>query len=130
MDRRDFVATLIATALGSLRTARAASSDKVRRVGYLYAGILRNPTDRAGFDLFRSELARLEFPEGPNFVIETKFAEGKPEALDLLARQLVEAHVDVIVAIATPAVRLFTEFVSRRLAAYAPLLAGLPLSRD
>jgi DNA-binding transcriptional LysR family regulator len=30
----------------------------------------------------------------------------------------------------TRRVRLFTEFVSRRLAAYAPLLAGLSLSRD
>jgi len=30
----------------------------------------------------------------------------------------------------TKRVRLFTEFVSRRLAAYAPLLAGLSLSRD
>jgi DNA-binding transcriptional LysR family regulator len=30
----------------------------------------------------------------------------------------------------TKRVRLFTEFVSRRLAAYAPLLAGLTISRD
>jgi hypothetical protein len=30
----------------------------------------------------------------------------------------------------TKRVRLFTEFVSRRLAAYAPLLAGLAISRD
>jgi hypothetical protein len=30
----------------------------------------------------------------------------------------------------TKRVRLFTEFVSRRLAAYAPLLAGLSVSRD
>ncbi|MBY5334070.1 LysR family transcriptional regulator [Rhizobium leguminosarum] len=30
----------------------------------------------------------------------------------------------------TKRVRLFTEFVSRRLAAYAPRLAGLPISRD
>ena len=30
----------------------------------------------------------------------------------------------------TKRVRLFTEFVSRRLGAYAPLLAGLPISRD
>ena len=30
----------------------------------------------------------------------------------------------------TKRVRLFTEFVSRRLAAYAPLLAGLSISRD
>ena len=30
----------------------------------------------------------------------------------------------------TKRVRLFTEFVSRRLAAYAPLLAGLSASRD
>jgi hypothetical protein len=30
----------------------------------------------------------------------------------------------------TKRVRLFTEFVSRRLAAYAPLLAGLSISGD
>jgi hypothetical protein len=30
----------------------------------------------------------------------------------------------------TKRVRLFTEFVSQRLAAYAPLLAGLSISRD
>ena len=30
----------------------------------------------------------------------------------------------------TKRVRFFTEFLSRRLAAYAPLLAGLSLSRD
>jgi DNA-binding transcriptional LysR family regulator len=30
----------------------------------------------------------------------------------------------------TKRVRLFTEFVSRRLAAYAPLLAGISISRD
>jgi hypothetical protein len=30
----------------------------------------------------------------------------------------------------TKRVRLFTKFVSRRLAAYAPLLAGLSISRD
>jgi hypothetical protein len=30
----------------------------------------------------------------------------------------------------TKRVRLFTEFVSRRLAAYAPLLAGQSMSRD
>ena len=30
----------------------------------------------------------------------------------------------------TKRVRLFTEFVSRRLGAYAPLLAGLSLSHD
>ena len=30
----------------------------------------------------------------------------------------------------TKRVRLFTEFISRRLAAYAPLLAGLSISRD
>lgn len=30
----------------------------------------------------------------------------------------------------TKRVRLFAEFISRRLAAYAPLLAGLSISRD
>jgi hypothetical protein len=30
----------------------------------------------------------------------------------------------------TKRVRLFTEFASRRFAAYAPLLAGLSISRD
>ncbi|MFL6827057.1 MAG: ABC transporter substrate-binding protein, partial [Bradyrhizobium sp.] len=105
MERREFVAALLAITLAPSRVALAQmSSTTVRRVGYLYAGSLKNPTDREALDLFRSELARLGFPEGKNLVIETKFANGRPDTLGALAKELVDTHPDVIVAIATPAV--------------------------
>src|SRR6185312_2340362 len=62
------------------------------------------PVDRAGYDLFRSELARLGFAEGKNVVIDAKWANGKPDKLGGLAKEIVAAHPDVVVAIATPAI--------------------------
>jgi putative ABC transport system substrate-binding protein len=105
MKRRDFVAALLTITVARPHAALAQSaSSKVWRIGYLYSGNLDNPIDRGGFDLFRSELARLGFPEGANLVIETRFAKGKPDVLGALAKELVETHPNVIVAIATPAI--------------------------
>jgi putative tryptophan/tyrosine transport system substrate-binding protein len=105
MERREFIGALFAITLAPSQAALAQnSSTKVKRVWYLYAGSLKNPTDREGLDLFRSELARLGFPEGANLVIETRFANGRPDTLGALAMELVDRHPDVIVAIATPAV--------------------------
>jgi putative ABC transport system substrate-binding protein len=105
MKRRDFVAALLTISITRPSVAFAqSSSSKVWRVGYLYPGNLDNPSDRAGFDLFRSELGRLGFPEGEHLVIDAKFAKGEPDTLDALAKAVAEARPDVIVAIATPAI--------------------------
>lgn len=95
--------SLIIASLATTSVAWAASS-KVWRVGYLYPGDLDNPSDRAGFNLFRSELGRLGFHEGDNLVIDPKYARGQPDTLVSLAQEMVDARPDVIVAIATPAI--------------------------
>jgi putative ABC transport system substrate-binding protein len=105
MKRREFVATSLAIAIMRPNIAFAQQpSSKVWRVGYLYPGNLDNSSDRAGFDVFRSELGRLGFPEGAHLVIDAKFAKGRPDTLDVLAKEIADAHPDVIVAIATPAI--------------------------
>lgn len=98
MNRRQVIAALL------MIPATPARAERVWRVGYLYSGNLDNPADRAGFDLFRSELARLGFAEGKNVIIQTAFAKGSPSALPALAKELVDFRADVIVAIATPAI--------------------------
>ena len=50
-------------------------------------------------------LAELGYAQGRNLVIEQRFAEGDAQRLPALARELVDAKVDVIVAVAAPAVR-------------------------
>lgn len=105
MKRRDLVAALLTIPIARPSVAFAqSSSSKVWRVGYLYPGNLDNPSDQAGFDLFRSELRRLGFPEGANLVIDARFAKGNPDTLDALAKAVAAARPDVIVAIATPAI--------------------------
>lgn len=90
-----------------------AASGKVWRIGYLYPGNLDNPSDRAGFDIFRSELDRLGFHENDNLIIDTKFARGKPETLIALAQDMADARPDVIVAIATPAIAAAQKVTSK-----------------
>ena len=105
MRRRDFVRTVAYSSIVlPLRAFAQQPAGKVWHVGYLYPGNLDNPADRAGFDLFRSELARLGFAEGTNVLIDAKFAKGRPGTLDALAKDVVDARPDVVVAIATPAI--------------------------
>ena len=98
MNRRQVVAAFLTISLTQ------AHAEKIWRLGYLYSGSLDNPADRAGFDLFRSELAKLGFSEGKNVIIQAAFAKGNPSTLPALAKDLVDFRADVIVAIATPAI--------------------------
>lgn len=47
--------------------------------------------------------------EGRNLVIERGYAGGKPERLLVLAREMVQARVDVVIAVSAPAVRAVRE---------------------
>ena len=52
-----------------------------------------------------TELLELGYVEGRNLVVERRHADGKLDRLPGLARELVQLRVDVIVAVATVAVR-------------------------
>ena len=74
---------------------------KIPRIGYI--------TLRPGpFDhdkIFKQEIHDLGWIDGQNLAIEYRWAAGKVDRLPVLARELVELKVDLIVASATPSVQ-------------------------
>jgi putative ABC transport system substrate-binding protein len=88
-----------ATAFGSL----AQQSGKLWRVGFL---ALRRPVSLESdqFGGFSQGMRELGYVEGRNLLIEWRFADGKPERLPVLAAELVQSKVDVILAAGTQAI--------------------------
>src|SRR3981189_2297256 len=86
-----FVVVLLAVAV----IAEAQQPTKVPRIGYL------SPTSPSvsptRIEAFRQGLRELGYVEGKNIVIEYRYAEGKLDRLPLLAAELVDHKIDVIV---------------------------------
>lgn len=76
---------------------------RVRRIGYL--GYTSAGSESVALDALRAGLRELGYVEGANLVIEYRFADGDLDRLPRLARELVQARVDLIVTWASPAVR-------------------------
>src|SRR5438477_2643357 len=91
-------ALLVAAALilGSASFA-SAQTERLPKVGYLGFGASVPPT------LFQNRMRELGYSEG-KVAVEYRFAEGRPGELPRLARELVDAKVDVIVAIGDEAI--------------------------
>ena len=92
------VVLILSLTLASL--ALEAQPTKISRIGILSHGSAAPPPL---LDAFRQTLRDLGHHEGRNILIEYRSAEAKPERLPGLAEELVRLHVDVIVAINTPA---------------------------
>ena len=92
-------------ALGVLLSPLATEAQqpaKMPRIGYLGFG-MSTPENAAVYEPFRQGLRDLGYVEGQNVAIEWRFAEGRPERLPDLARELVRLKVDVIVVPVTSA---------------------------
>ena len=97
MNRR----TLLAGTVGFLAAplaVKAQPATKTYRVGLLAGG--SPPSHRAPLT---EALRELGYVEGQNLLIESRYAEGRPESLPSLAAELVRLKVDVIVTVTTPA---------------------------
>jgi putative ABC transport system substrate-binding protein len=106
MDRRAFIAAAAGGLLAAPLAAEAQQARKVDRLGYLSPAAPPTASDMgSGSNLLLKALNELGYTERRNLVIEHRFAEGKLERLPALARELVEARVDVIVAVALSALR-------------------------
>lgn len=80
--------------------ALAQASKPVRRIGVLEPGMGPSTHD----DFTQAEaLRQLGWVEGQNLQVERRFANGRLEALQPLAEELVRAHVEIIVTGGTPA---------------------------
>src|SRR6266404_3798463 len=92
-------APLVAAALllGSPSFAPA-QTERLPKVGYLGFGASVPPT------LFQNRMRELRYSEGKEVAVEYRFAEGRPGELPRLARELVDAKVDVIMALGDEAI--------------------------
>ena len=105
MKRRAVIAGIGGAAAWPV-VARAQQAGKVWRIGFLAAGQRPVSFDEAGqYGGFPQGMRELGHVEGKDFIIEWRFAEGRPELYPGLAAELVRAQVDVVVAGNSTAVR-------------------------
>ena len=103
MRRRRTLVSLLWLGIAPL-SSFAQQRAKVWRVGYLSSSA-RPASTNSAIERFRQGMRELDYIEGKNLVIESRFAEGSYERLPGLAAELVQLKVDVIVADASPAIR-------------------------
>ena len=97
MKRRGFITLLGGTAATWPLAARAQQpAGRIYRIGYLSAPS-RESVQRT-LDAFLRKLRELGWVEGSNLIIEYRWADGDVTRLPELAVELVQQHVDLIVA--------------------------------
>jgi len=84
-----------------LGLAQAQPAKKVYRIGVLSPRLGIEARDEA----FRNGLRELGYIEGQNILLEWRFAQDKPQRLPVLAAELMNLNLDVIVSYSTPAIR-------------------------
>ncbi len=94
MERRILMTTMAASLLLA-RRAVAQSAQKVWRLGMLMPD--KASALKRDIEIFQTALRELGYVEGRNVVFEYKYTDGDAERLPVMARQLVESPVDVIV---------------------------------
>jgi len=95
MSENIFVWLLTTVLLTAASPAVSQQPTTIFRIGYLTAASRSANAARA--EVFRQGLRKLDYVEGKNIVIESRFADYKPDRLPALAAELVNLNVDVIV---------------------------------
>jgi len=104
LKRREFI-TLLGGAVASWPlVAQAERKDAIRQLAVLLAGREDDSDLQARLAGLRSGLERLGWFEGRNIRITYRFAEGRPDRFQSLAKELVALHPELIVAQTPPVV--------------------------
>jgi len=101
ISRRRLLAGGIALAISA--SAAASTSRGTLRLGMLLPSAPPKADDSTAAILIPAGLVALGYREGSTLRVERRFADGQIERLPALARELVEAQVDVIVAVGASA---------------------------
>ena len=104
MRRRKFITLLSSAAAAWPVTARAQKRDGARRIGVLN-WLADTPPTKARIAAFAQEFQNLGWTEGRNFRIDYRWASGNEDQVRAYADELVGMTPDVILAVATPALR-------------------------
>jgi putative tryptophan/tyrosine transport system substrate-binding protein len=100
MKRRQVLAGTVAFGMALLEAPRLRAQSSARRT---VIGLLDGGERLEWWDAFRQQLRELGYVEGRNVSFEQRYAKGRPEALSVLANELVQLNVAVIVTSATSA---------------------------
>ena len=101
---------LIAFIFATVHFAEAQQPKKLPRVGFLVPGSPASYSER--IEAFQQGLRELGHIEGQNIIIEYRYTEGKSDRLTVLAFELVQLKVDVIVTGTTPAIQAVKDATS------------------
>ena len=110
MRRREF-SKLGCLLVGLPLAARTQQSAKIARIGWMSRGNASAPD--GNMNAFRQGMRELGYTEGPGFVIEPRYADGKTEVMPAQATQLERLGVDVIIAGPFEALQAAKESTSR-----------------
>ena len=100
--RRELLAALSGAAAWPL-AARAQQPAQIRRVGMLIGYAENDPETQARLAAFRQAFEQLGWKEGRSVRIDYRFAPASPDQAQLLAKELVALHPDVLLGNSTPA---------------------------
>lgn len=95
MRRREFIALFAGAATGRPLRVLAQQSQKVPIVGFLHPGF--PDSGSPVFDALGQGLRDAGYVEGETIKIEARWAQGKPDVLPQLIRELIQLHADVLV---------------------------------
>jgi putative ABC transport system substrate-binding protein len=115
---------LLATVLLTISSTQAQQRSKVPRVGILFMG----GKDQPHLEALKKGLRELGYSEGKNIILSYRYAEGRNDRLQELAKEFVRDKVDVIVTTSTigaQAARQATKMIPIVLTSGSPLQPGL-----
>lgn len=104
LRRRQFITALTSAAAAWPLAAHAYEPDRIRRIGFLTAGLSEtDPESLARIGVFRQALRDLGWVEGRNIRIDYRYADGDAMRAAKVAKELIDAQPDVVFAQGTPA---------------------------
>jgi putative tryptophan/tyrosine transport system substrate-binding protein len=131
--KRRFVSIAIGLILAAIIGAPAADAQQpkaIPRVAYVY--IFKEGPSAPFVEAFRQRLWELGWADRQNITIEVRDADGNPDKLAAIMRELVDSKVDVIVAACTPEAKVAAKFTTTipivMAATGDPVAAGLVTS--
>ena len=105
MRRREFVTLLGGAAAAWPLASGAQQTEKIRRIGVLQDLAESDPGSQSELDAFRGALAKLGWTENSNLRIEFRWAAGDSDKMKMLAKELVDLRLEVILGRGTPVIR-------------------------
>jgi putative ABC transport system substrate-binding protein len=102
MNRRDFIIVLAGAGIAVPALTQAQQARKVPVVGFLHPGFA--DTGSPALESLRQGLLDAGYREGQTIRVESRWANGRPEILPRLARELIELRVDILVPTARPSI--------------------------